>query len=74
MLHRVEKRIPMRKSFEQIKSQRFSFQCDIEEKTNLSYSVGRIDIKATANCCRIRVVGLKLGRECLNCVRLAISG
>lgn len=52
MLRRVEKRLPVRKSFEQAKSQHSSFQYGIEGKTNLRYSVGHIGITAAAICCR----------------------
>ena len=52
MLCRVEKRLPVRKSFEQAKSQHSSFQYGIEGKTNLRYSVGHIGITAAAICCR----------------------
>lgn len=51
MLCRVEKRLPVRKSLEQAKSQHSSFQYGIEGKTNLRYSVGHIGITAAAICC-----------------------
>lgn len=52
MLCRVEKRLPVEKSFDQTKSQHSSVQFGIEEKTSFRYSVSHIGITAAAICCR----------------------
>lgn len=77
MLSKVEKRLPVRKSFEQAKSQHSSFQNGIEGKTNLRYSVGHIRITAAAICCRKDsrcMIVVKFGRDCLHRAKWAISG